>query len=165
MSHGTTIIITFSADEDYSGLAKIAKDHYDRLPVIDGPEADRYVKETSLTAREYLQAIAEKKIYVPPARYPCPPITYSTVANRFNQEEFIELLIPFFKDVMRSDEKCTPNWSAGNVTVLTQYENAMTEFWELTIDWESHRQHGVSNLNVDDIQYIVRTGALPINIE
>jgi hypothetical protein len=118
MSHGTTYIITFIAGHDYSAASRIAQTH---LALFDGrhPNPNRPMDYTLNEVREYLQAIADSKIYVKEARYPGEPLTYASVCHRMIEPEFVDELLPFFTDLFSSEEENTPS---VNSKILFQFE-------------------------------------------
>jgi hypothetical protein len=119
VSTGTTYTITIASEHGYPTVAKIAEHH---LKLFDErhPDINIPMSYTLNEVRDYLQAIAEKKIFTRKAKYPGAPIVYASVCHRMDDDQFVHLLLDFFIDLFESDEDDTPEkWSK----IMFQFED------------------------------------------
>jgi hypothetical protein len=141
MSHGTLVTITFFADENYPTVSSIAGKH--RARVVDlmiikaGVKCAQDINGSNVRrvmelweAAKYLRALEEGKVYVPEARYPNPPITYSTRVHHLIEDEFVELLQPFFTDLLESEAEDTPD-NTDNIVLMFENEHGPLDVYML----------------------------------
>lgn len=141
MSHGTLVTITFFGDENYPTVSSIASGH--RARVVDlmiakaGVTCAQDINSSNIRrvmemweAAKYLDALEQGKIHVPPARYPNPPITYSTRVHHLIEDTFVDLLHPFFTELLASKAKDTPG-NAENIVLMFEHEHGPLDVYKL----------------------------------
>jgi hypothetical protein len=165
VSHGTIVIITFSPCGEHHAVAALALRHLSRVKdFFFSP--DKYDEDSLFVAEQYLRAVAQRLIHVPDARYPNPPITFSTVNHRMDMDNLLDLLQPFFKDLfleVDEDGESLLN-HADTVCVFHQYENETDmNTWSITTNYEKHRGR-LTGLKVEDVQFDIQRNNVRVQL-
>lgn len=127
MGTATRIIITFGSDSKYPELAAIASKH---LKVLPQPE---WATGDLVAAKHFLLAVAEQKITVHESNYVGVPLTFATSYKNLDPLAFINLLTPFFEEILSVDQDDTP-FEMEHILIFSEEEGASMEVYELALN-------------------------------
>lgn len=127
MGIATRIIITFGSDSKYPELAAIASRYFKALPQPEWQTGDL------VAAKHFLSTVAEQKITVHESNYVGVPLTFATAYKNLDTLAFIDLLTPFFEEILSVDHDDTP-FEIEHILVFSEAEGASMEVYELALN-------------------------------